>query len=132
MAMARDTFVAVGGFDTSLRGFFGEDRELCDRWQHFGHGLSYVPHATVCHFHDLTFWTYCRQHFCYGSGAVRFHKGRRVRKQERFKIEPLAFYLKLIGCAWKMKRPRPLSLTVLLVISQVANALGYAFTRIRS
>ena len=132
MAMARDIFDELGGFDTSFPGVFGEDRELCDRWHHFGYGLSYVPQATVCHYHDLTFWAYCRQHFNYGGGAVRFHEGRSRRKQERFKIEPLKFYLELILSAWKMKRPRPLSLTGLLAISQVANAVGFAFTKIRS
>lgn len=132
MAMARDIFDAVGGFDTNFPGVFGEDRELCDRWQNFGYGLSYVPEAIVCHYHELTFWTYCRQHFFYGGGAVRFHEGRSKRKQERLRLEPLAFYLELIISAWKMKRPRLLSLTALLVISQVANAVGFAFTKIRS
>ncbi len=132
MAMAKDIFDAVGGFNTDFPGVFGEDRELCDRWLAFGYGMSYVPEAIVCHYHDLTFRSFCRQHFCYGGGAVRFHEGRSRRKQERFKIEPLSFYLDLIFSAWKMKRPRPLSLTALLVISQVANALGFAFTRIRS
>ena len=132
MAMARDIFDAVGGFDTNFPGVFGEDRELCDRWLNFGYGLSYVPEAIVCHYHELTFWTYCRQHFFYGGGAVRFHEGRSRRKQERLRFEPLAFYLELIISAWKMKRQRLLSLTALLVISQVANAVGFAFTKIRS
>jgi len=94
--------------------------------------LSYVPQAVVCHYHELNFWTYCRQHFYYGGGAVRFHQGRSKRKQERFRIEPPAFYLELIISAWKMKRPHPLSLTVLLVISQVVNAVGFVLTKIRS
>lgn len=50
-----------------------------------------------------------------------------MRNQERFKIESPAFYLNLILCAWKTKLPRPLALTALLIISQLANALGRFF-----
>ena len=35
-------------------------------------------------------------------------------------------------CGWRLKRPHPLSLTVLLVISQVVNAVGFVLTKIRS
>lgn len=131
MAMARDKFDSVGGFDTYFPGFCGEDREFCDHWRHCRYGLSYVPEAIVYHHHELTFRTYCRQHFTYGGGSVRFRKARFRRNQERLKMEPPAFYLGLVVYAWKMKLPRPLSLTALLIISQVANAIGFAFTRIR-
>jgi hypothetical protein len=66
-----------------------------------------VPEAIVFHQHELAFLTFCRQHFNYGGGSVRFRAARARRKQERFKIEPPAFYLGLIMSAWKMGRPRP-------------------------
>jgi glycosyltransferase involved in cell wall biosynthesis len=132
MAMARDVFDAVGGFDSNFPGACGEDRELCDHWRYRGYGLSYAPQAVVHHYHELTFWTYCRQHFAYGGGAVRFRMARIRRQQERFKIEPPSFYLGLVGSAWKMRLPRPLSLTALMAISQVTNLAGFALTRIRT
>jgi glycosyltransferase involved in cell wall biosynthesis len=33
MAMDRDIFDTVGGFDSNFPGLFGEDREFCDRWR---------------------------------------------------------------------------------------------------
>jgi glycosyltransferase involved in cell wall biosynthesis len=131
MVMSRNIFLEVGGFNTEFPNVFGEDRELCDRWLSCGYGLSYVPEAIVYHYHDLNLEGFCRQHFRYGGGAVRFHQGRALRNQESFRIEPLTFYLDLIFSAWRMKRPRPLSLTALLVLSQLLNAAGFAYTRIR-
>lgn len=132
MAMAREVFDEVGGFDTNFPGACGEDRELCDHWRYRGYGLSYAPQAIIHHHHELTFWSFCRQHFAYGSGAIRFRMARIRREQERFRIEPPAFYLGLIGSAWKMKLPRPLSLTALMAISQVANVAGFAFIKIKT
>jgi glycosyltransferase involved in cell wall biosynthesis len=131
MAMARDIFDAVGGFDTNFPGACGEDRELCDRWRHCGYGMTYSPEAIVYHYHELNFPAFCRQHFGYGGGAVRFRNARVRRGQPRIRIEPPAFYLGLVGSAWKMKRSRPLSLTILMAISQIANAVGYVFTKFR-
>jgi len=131
MAMARKNFDAVGGFDHNFPELCGEDREFCDRWRHYGYDLAYVPQAIVYHYHELTFWTFCRQHFRYGGGGVRFREARARRNQARFRFEPPSFYLDLIAYAWKMKLPRPLSLTALLILSQLANAMGFAFTRIK-
>lgn len=132
MAMARDKFDAVGEFDTNFPGACGEDREFCDRWRYYGYGLIYVPEAIVCHYHELTFWSFCRQHYNYGGGAIRFRAARARRNQERVKIEPPAFYLNLVFYPWKAKLPRPLSLSALLAISQLVNAVGFAFTKIRT
>jgi len=131
MAMARHVFDATGGFDSNYPGLCGEDRELCDHLRHCGYGLTYAPDAIVYHYHELTFWSFWRQHFNYGGGSVRFRAARARRKQERFKIEPTAFYLNLVLCAWKKKLPRPMALTALLVLSQLANALGFILTRFK-
>jgi GT2 family glycosyltransferase len=131
MAMARDVFNAVGGFDRNYPGLCGEDRELCDHLRHCGYGWTYVPEAIVYHYHELKFWSFWRQHVNYGGGSVRFRAARARRNQERFKIEPPAFYLNLILCAWKTKLPRPVALTTLLMISQLANALGFVMARFR-
>ena len=131
MAMARDVFDATGGFDSNFPGLCGEDRELCDHLRHCGYGLTYVPDAIVYHYHELTFWSFWRQHFNYGGGSIRFRAARARRNQERFKIEPPAFYLNLVLCAWEKKLPRPMAMTALLVISQLANALGFIWTRFK-
>lgn len=132
IAMARDIFDAVGGFDTNFPGACGEDREFCDRWQYCGYGLTYVPEAIVHHYHELTFRSFCRQHYNYGGGAIRFRAARARRNQERLKIEPLAFYLDLVLYPWKMKLPRPVLGSALLTVSQLANVVGFAGTSIRT
>src|SRR5690606_24874821 len=74
MAVPAKLFHECGGFNSSFR--TAEDRDFCDRWMRDGYSLTYVPKAVVHHHHHLTFTTFCRQHFHYGRGAYRFHRGR--------------------------------------------------------
>jgi GT2 family glycosyltransferase len=76
VALPRDRFHAVGGFDDRWPLAGGEDRELCDRWLQGGHGMLYAPEAVVYHAHPLTLRTFCRQHFNYGRGAYYYHRAR--------------------------------------------------------
>jgi GT2 family glycosyltransferase len=132
MAMARSQFLAVGGFDTSFPGACGEDRELCDRWFHLGHQIRFVPDALIYHRHDLALRSFWRQHFNYGTGALRYWQCKTLREQQALKTEPPAFYFGLLTYAWRNKLPRPLSISVLLVLSQFANATGYFYSRLQN
>ncbi len=126
-------FRSLGGFSTEFAFAGGEDRELCDRWRHHGFAMRYGQDVRVAHFHALTFARYWRQHWTYGRGAFRFHRLRRIRTVEPMKIEPLEFYLGILRFPFgKTSVPRALAISGLLGISQVANAAGFAWEKMRS
>lgn len=123
-------FREVGGFDTTYPRAAGEDRELCDRWLHYGHRMVYAAEAVVYHAHDLGFLSYWFQHFHYGQGALCFHQVRARRGHRRIKVEPPMFYLNMLrypfATAQGLKAP---VLTLLLATAQVANATGFFWER---
>lgn len=127
IAMARDAFDLVGGFDTSFPCASGEDRDLCDRWLAQGFGLSYVPGAIVHHGHELGLHSFWRQHFVYGAGAWRFRERKRWRDGQEPGFEPFSFYLNVAGHALRSGLDRAGPIASLLLLSQVANAFGYAW-----
>ena len=125
-AMPAELFHALGGFDTGLRRAAGEDRDLCARWLAAGYGMTYVPEAIVYHSHALTLRSFWRQHFQYGQAAFYFHEKRAV------KVEPASFYWKLLWYPFTQARGlRAAGLTLLIGLSQAANAAGYFSKRIR-
>lgn len=131
MALPRRAFLAIGGFDTTLTSAAGEDRELCDRWQHLGYRLTYAPEARVSHHHKLTLRQFCRQHFQYGRAACYFRRARRQRGAGRVAIEPLSFYLNLLRYPFMHDPPRrAVALAALLFLSQGANAVGFAWEQL--
>ncbi len=133
MALSAAQFHAVGGFDPTFARAAGEDREFCDRWQHNGYPMAYVPAAVVYHAHALTGRTFWRQHFNYGRGALRFHRARARRRQSRLRIEPISFYLGLLRYPFsQMGGWRALRLTALLAVSQAANAAGFFWGNVQA
>jgi glycosyltransferase involved in cell wall biosynthesis len=121
-------FHAIGGFDPTFR--TAEDREFCDRWQQHGFKMTYLPEALVYHSNALDFRTFWRQHFNYGRGAYRFHRTRAQRGTGRFRPD-LKFYMRLFCFPFVRERGyRAFLITVLLVISQVANTLGFLRERL--
>jgi GT2 family glycosyltransferase len=131
IALSRSMFESAGGFDTNFRTASGEDRELCDRWQLLGHKLSFVRAAQVRHRHALNFRSFWKQHFSYGTGAWRFRERKHAQGLPGLKLEPPRFYLTLVNHAWKSKLQRQLTLTLLLILSQLATAAGFAWARIK-
>ena len=94
--------------------------------------MRYVPDAIVQHSHDMQARGYWRQHHAYGAAALHFHRLRAERGQSRPAVEPLAFYARLV--MYPLGRAplgRALSLSALLLLSQVANVAGYASARRR-
>lgn len=132
LAFPTKQFRAVGGFDVTYPRAAAEDRELCDRWLHLGHRMIYASHAVVYHAHALTFRTFLRQHFHYGQGAFCFHRVRARRLQDRVKVEPLMFYINMLRYPFVSTQgvQAPL-LMLLLVVTQVANAAGFFWMRIK-
>lgn len=129
-ALPAQRFHRVGGFDVNFPLAAGEDREFCDRWLHHGYAILYAPTVKIHHAHHLSLKSFWRQHFNYGRGAFCFHQIRADRTEEGIRVEPLTFYWNLLRFPWG-RSPFPASfvLTGLLLISQVANVLGFAWER---
>nr|MBA2449195.1 glycosyltransferase [Chloroflexota bacterium] len=132
LALPADGFRQTGGFDPSFPRAAAEDRELCDRWLRDGRDLAYAPEAVVHHTHALSLGTYWQLHVRYGRGAFRYHRARARRGAGPLKIRP-SFYARLLFCRPPGRRGhRALLVSGLLVLSQVANAAGFAWEAIMS
>lgn len=127
IAMSRVDFDTAGGFSRFFPQAAGEDRELCDRWLQLGRTMNLVPEAKVRHGHELNFRSFWKQHFNYGIGARRLRECKRRRGHGEIKLEPPTFYLQLVAHPWKSNARNPLALSLLMVLSQVANAAGFAW-----
>jgi GT2 family glycosyltransferase len=125
LVLPANRFHAIGGFDTIYTCSAAEDRELCDRWLQHGYRMAYAPEAVVHHAHWLSLRTFLRQHFDYGRGAFRFRQARASRTQGRLRVEPPAFYLRLLAYPYSAGGGRPAALAALLLVSQMANATGF-------
>ena len=126
MALPAQSFHAVGGFDAGWTRPAGEDRELCDRLISRGYRLIYAPDALVRHAHPLTLRTFWQQIFNYGRGAYRLHQLRACHDARGIRVEPLAFYLRMLGYPFARTRGREWAfLAALLAVAQAANAAGW-------
>jgi len=126
LALPAAPFWAVGGFDGSFSRGTGEDRDFCARWLDHGYRLAYAPKAEVSHCHPLTFLSFLRKHFQYGSGSFHYRRKVAERASDAIRIEPLRFYLNLVRSplsaqAWL----RGLWLAALLFLAQAANGAGF-------
>ena len=135
MVMPADRYVAIGGFRSGAFRIASEDREICDRWRHAGYGLAYAPDAVVEHAHDLGLRSFCRQHFRYGRGALRYHQLRAQRRSGRF-WQDVPFYLQLPRLLRHAVRHldgrQTAAVLPRLVLWQVCNTAGYLYERGRA
>lgn len=123
MAIPTQDFLKIGGFNENFR--TSEDREFCDRWLHTGRTMFYDPTIIIYHAHPMTLSQFWDQHFSYGQGAFYFHQTRAKRGSGKFKIEG-NYYLKLLAYPFEEKQfLRMSSLVFVLLLSQVANTLGF-------
>jgi GT2 family glycosyltransferase len=125
IAVAREQFLAAGGFDTSFPFSAGEDREFCDRWSAQGRPSVSVPNAVVRHEHALSARRFVRQHFTYGRGAVAF---RRVRDESGrpVRVDP-AFYVQSLAYALRGGGVRAPARTALTTLAHAAYAAGLLY-----
>ena len=124
LAVPRERFLAMGGFDTGFTRAAGEDRDFCRRWVERGYSMVYVPEAIVFHAHELGFRSYLRQHFAYGQGALRYHFGGSGKPS--CGVGSLAFYWNLILFPLRQREiPGKYRLTFLMALSQAATAAGF-------
>jgi GT2 family glycosyltransferase len=133
MAVPREDFVELGGFDESFRGA-SEDRDLCDRWRASGRRMRLAPQALVGHAHRLTLRKFLRQHFAYGKGAALFHRRRGERGSGRM-VDEMPFHRALPRLMWnRLKHEKPgkaLMLATMIGLWQAANAAGYFWQKTR-
>jgi GT2 family glycosyltransferase len=132
LAMPRNEFMEVGGFDDGFPLAAAEDRDFCERWRAAGYDLDYAPNAVVDHAHKLGFTRFNKQHFAYGRGAFDLHRSRARRGQRALRLEPGRFYVALVSYPLRQSRSmRAFELSALHFWSQVAYAAGYFFERTR-
>jgi GT2 family glycosyltransferase len=135
LAVPAERFRALGGFLADELRVASEDRELCDRWRHAGYDLAFAPDAVVEHAHPLGFAAFCRQHFRYGRGAMRYHAVRLRRGSGRLR-QDVGFYARLPALARarlaELDRRRAAQVVVGLALWQVCNTAGYLWERWRS
>jgi len=127
LAVPAADFRAVGAFDATFPYPAAEDRDLCDRWRRSGRPLVQAPEVAVQHAHAMTARLFWRQHFGYGRGARRLHVLRSRRDPAARCREAPSFYLGLLLQPLRDgATPRTLTLFLLVLLSQVATACGYA------
>ncbi len=86
LALSKEVFVAVRGFDTQLRPAY-EDREFCNRLVRHSIRMVYAPEARIRHNRLPTLSSFVRQHFGYGRGACLYYRlDACPRRPERFHL----------------------------------------------
>jgi GT2 family glycosyltransferase len=126
MAVSRERFLRLGGFDERFTHAGGEDRDFTDRLVDDGGSIVAADDAVVSHASDLSALGFMRQHFTYGRSAFLFQSARADRRLEPPRLEPLRFYWRLVTWpAIQAKSPRAARLGALLAVSQLANAAGF-------
>jgi len=127
LAMPADKFRELGGFDATWSLAAAEDRDLCDRCLGRGMTLVYAPEIVVYHQHPLGPVSFIRQHFNYGRGAYYFRRGLARRRGQTLKLEPLAFYSRLLSYPFvALQGRRAMAAAALLAASQIATIFGFA------
>jgi GT2 family glycosyltransferase len=101
LALQREAFLTIGGFDIGFPLPAAEDRDLSERWAAEVGQLRLVPEAVVDHFHQLNAWSFMRQHHGYGRGAVQLAQRRRARGHGVPAPEPLSFYFRMIAYPYR-------------------------------
>jgi GT2 family glycosyltransferase len=125
LAISRESFARLGGFDESFSFAGGEDREFCARALRQGLEIRFLNDVVVRHFHELNFATYLQKHFRYGRGAVLYRR-QLAAKHGAFHV-PLRWYLGLMGIPFDGRRlAQAVPLAFLLALAQLATAFGAA------
>ncbi|MFH0944620.1 MAG: glycosyltransferase [Planctomycetota bacterium] len=126
LAVEHRVFARIGGFDDRFPIAGGEDREFCDKCLHREFGMVFVPDAVIRHHHPLSPRRFFRQHFNYGRGAFIHHQTRATRGGGKIRLEPLSFYIDLLRYPYTARcKRRTLFVSSLMLLSQIANALGF-------
>lgn len=132
LAVAREKFLDIGGFDEGFPLPAAEDRDLSERWAVNVGPLRYVKDAVVDHFHSLDAWSFIRQHHGYGRGAVQLAERRQARGHGVPAPEPITFYARMVAYPYRRNPgPRGLVASGLVAGSQLIGLTGMAREALR-
>ena len=128
IALGRDRFVELGGFDTAFPLAAAEDRDFCDRWRFRGWPMRFLPDAVVMHAHSMNLQGFWRQQYNYGRGAFHYHRLRRLRKSGEIwqdtrmhAVLPKLMFRALGEMDWSTR----IKVFSLLLVWQIANLCGF-------
>jgi GT2 family glycosyltransferase len=127
LALRKELYERIGGFDATFKLNAGEDRDFCERC--LGHGLKLVnsPDAIVAHCHQMGLRGFWRQHFNYGRGGWSYSVAHRKRNRGHVRFKGLRFHFGLALAPLRMTQAgSALRLSALTFLSQIAVAAGYA------
>ena len=99
---------------------------MCRRWRAAGRSLRYSADIVVFHGHYLSLGSLQRQHFQYGRGALPYWRKAARMNDTRLKVEPVSFYVGMIRHPFVQGEKHPALLASLILLSQLANAAGFA------
>jgi glycosyltransferase involved in cell wall biosynthesis len=126
MALERELFDAVGGFDASFPEAAAEDRDLSARCIASGGSLVYEPAAVIRHSHPLGPLSLLRQFMAYGRGARQLAENR-GRVASTPGIRSPGFYAGMLVEPYRRYPPgRAFVISSLVTVTQIGTALGYA------
>lgn len=74
VAIRRETFERVGGFDESFRAASGEDNDLSYRLRDTGGRLRFAHDAVVRHYHPTRLWPYLKAQARHGFWRVKLYR----------------------------------------------------------
>jgi glycosyltransferase involved in cell wall biosynthesis len=125
LALPRQAFVALGGFDETMR--YGEDRDLCRRWALARRPFRFVPEAVVRHRHPLTAAAFLSLHARYGGGTFQYWRRSLRDGGSRARLSGPGWYAALVWHGVRRRGLRDgLPLSLLLGASQAATFWGLA------
>lgn len=124
LALRRDVFMGLGGFDERFRTAAAEDRDFCDRSHAGGHPLVMEETAVVHHFHDLDARSFLSQAASYGRGEVTY-RALCTERGQRPNVVRRSFYLQLVLAALSHGPRRALPLMCLAAVSQLVFLANY-------
>ena len=134
LALARDAFQNLGGFDRSFRLAAGEDRDFCARWTIAGGVRIYTEEAIVYHLNARRAATFCRQHFECGRGAHYFRRRLEPGEGARVRLEPPGFYMRLLRYPFRAPiggLENRLAMAALFAVSQLLTGVGFCTQALR-
>ena len=124
IAIARDDYLAAGGFPTGFARAAGEDRAFCHACTRLWPEIRQVPDAAVHHDHMLGWRSFWRQHRNYGHGAYTWHGQARERRAATFSGP--GFYLGLLAAPLREAvTPARVARAALISLAQLAALQGY-------
>jgi GT2 family glycosyltransferase len=130
LALRRDVFEALGGFDERFRSAAAEDRDFCDRAHAAGYPLVIVPEAIVDHFHDLDVRGFCRQSAAYGRGEVTY-RAVCAEQGRPANVVRHSFYQRLVRAGLKHGARRGSALIARAAVNQLVFLASYGALRLR-